>query len=98
MSNAERIEAIKNRMFDQRWRDVNFSYPQEWEDLIIEVDEKLSALDPDYIVDQVKEKFWGLRYYYTPSEGVSEESVKQMRSIVSDAENRSYELLKRELM
>lgn len=96
MSNQDRIEAIKDRMPDQRWRGLNFGYPQEWEDLIIEVDEKLAALDPDYAVNQVKEKFWGLRYYFTPSEGVSAEVVNQMRDIVADAEDRSYALLKRD--
>lgn len=34
-----------------------------WENLIKELDSKLSELDPNYTIDQIKEKFGGLRYY-----------------------------------
>ena len=38
-----------------------------WDEIIAEANGRLSELDPDYKVDQVKEKFGGLRYYYSPS-------------------------------
>lgn len=95
MTNAERIEAIKDRMPDQRWRNVNFGYYNEWEDLLIETDEKLAALDPAYTIVQVKEKFGGLRYYFSPSEGTNEDVAQQMREITWAAEARSYDLVKK---
>lgn len=37
-----------------------------WEPIVDELHAKMLALDPGLRVDQVKEKFGGLRYYYTP--------------------------------
>lgn len=34
-----------------------------WADLVLELNERLAMLVPDYEVHQVKEKFGGLRYY-----------------------------------
>jgi len=46
-----------------------------WHELIIKLNDDLAALDPGYVVDQVKEKFGGLRYYATLSSGETEERV-----------------------
>ena len=35
-----------------------------WYPLLLETDQKLAALDPEYLVHQVKEKFGGLRFYH----------------------------------
>jgi len=40
-----------------------------WFDLVLELDQRIAALDPDYTVAQVKEKFGGLCYYIERSEG-----------------------------
>lgn len=37
-----------------------------WEPIVDELHAKLTARDPHLRVDQVKEKFGGLRYYFTP--------------------------------
>lgn len=34
-----------------------------WTDHILELDNKIAELAPDYVLEQVKEKFGGLRYY-----------------------------------
>jgi len=34
-----------------------------WFPLVIELDKKISKLAPDYVIDQVKEKFGTLRFY-----------------------------------
>jgi len=34
-----------------------------WEPIVLELNLRLAAIDPDYEVHQVKEKFGGLRYY-----------------------------------
>jgi hypothetical protein len=38
-----------------------------WMPAILELNDKLSMLDPDYKISQVKEKFGGLRFYATTS-------------------------------
>jgi hypothetical protein len=40
---------------------------EEWYDLVSKLDDDLKAIDSDYTVVQVKEKFGGLRYYAYPS-------------------------------
>lgn len=46
---------------------VHISCDSGWWTLISNCDKELSAVDPDYTIFQVKEKFGGLRYYYSPS-------------------------------
>ena len=41
--------------------------PAGWEQLIVDLDARLAAIDPDYAVAQIKEKFGALRYYIDPS-------------------------------
>jgi hypothetical protein len=41
-----------------------------WYSLLVELDEQLRALLPNYVIHQVKEKFGGLRYYWDPGEEV----------------------------
>ncbi len=37
-----------------------------WHQLVRDLEEELNAIDPEFILQQVKEKFGGLRYYATP--------------------------------
>lgn len=53
---------------------------------------KLFALDPNYRIDQIKEKYGGLRYYFTPSKGYDNDTYTAMEEIVSDAETECAEL------
>lgn len=46
---------------------MDISCDEGWWRLIATCDKELSAIDPDYTVFQIKEKFGGLRYYYSPS-------------------------------
>ena len=39
-----------------------------WHGLIRDLEEKLNAIDPDFTIQQVKEKFGGLRYYADTSQ------------------------------
>ena len=92
MDNTERIESIKRRLTNDGVGGFDI-YP-EWEDLVIKLDDdELSALDPDYTLSQVKEKFGGLRYYFMASEGTSYEDYEKMRNLVNMAENDSYALV-----
>ena len=62
---AERIaklpEPIQKHVYpdDPYWCYV----PKGWRDLVCKLNEHLEAIEPDYVLHQVKEKFGGLRYY-----------------------------------
>lgn len=56
-----------------------------WIPLINKLAEDLADLDPNYRIDQIKEKFGGLRFYFTPSTD-DEETVQLMNEMVSQAE------------
>lgn len=60
-----------------------------WFSLLVELDEALAAIDPNYEVHQVKEKYAGLRYYYGPSAGVSKADYERMERLVDAAEARA---------
>lgn len=75
------LEAIKNKISPEFLRDLAIG--PGWNKIIINCDRELTAIDPDYTVYQIKEKFGGLRYYYHPSENATEEMRKKMDNIVS---------------
>lgn len=62
-----------------------------WFGLIAELHEKLVAIDPNYVVLQVKEKFGGLRFYAAPGYGeLSEVRCKEFYSLIREAEDKSF--------
>lgn len=67
-----------------RW----ISCSRGWYPIVIELDQALAAIDPDYELHQVKEKLGGLRFYFGTSEGVSEADHDRMRELVREAEAR----------
>jgi len=64
-----------------------------WDDLLLEVNERLAVLDPGYEINQVKEKFGGLRYYITCSDDLYRLEGNDVRDamyrIIGEAEDRS---------
>ena len=58
-----------------------------WHQLLVELDEELSEIDPDYKIDQIKEKFGALRFYYT----TTTRRKRLMDSIISKYEKLSTE-------
>jgi hypothetical protein len=62
-----------------------------WMDLVVQLDEQVAQLDPDYVIDQVKEKFGGLRYYISISEGVDQETCEKIWSIIHEVEDKSFD-------
>jgi hypothetical protein len=63
---AEALAAMLRRIPDGwgRW----ISCDRGWYSLIVELDEQLRALLPNYVIHQVKEKYGGLRYYWEAGE------------------------------
>jgi hypothetical protein len=62
-----------------------------WVDLVVQLDKQITQLDPDYVIDQVKEKFGGLRYYISISEGVAQETREQIWNTIHEVEDKSVE-------
>jgi hypothetical protein len=63
-----------------------------WQPLLVEMNERLSELDPDYQIGQIKEKWGGLRYYFTPSPWTDEPTQQKMWAIEHEIEARSYQI------
>lgn len=75
-----------------RWIDVEAG----WYPLIIDTDTRLAAIDPDYVVHQVKEKFGALRYYCHPgSEDPDPGVCDAFDAITAQAEGSSHCLVRR---
>ena len=70
---APALETILRRIPDGwgRW----ISHDAGWYPIVVAFDQRLSAIDPEYVVHQVKEKFGTLRYYCAPSERTRPRSV-----------------------
>jgi hypothetical protein len=59
-----------------------------WYPLITRLDAQLAALDPGYVVHQVKEKFGTLRYYAQPS-SADEEVAAAFEALIDGSEQQS---------
>jgi len=54
---------------------VTISCDEGWWSLVALCDKELSSVDPLYTIFQIKEKFGGLRYYYSPSNPTNTEQM-----------------------
>lgn len=82
---APAIKTILLRIPDGwgRWISVDAG----WYPLVIATDQRLAELDPDYVVQQIKEKFGTLRYYCAPSgDDPGPELLDALDAITDDAE------------
>jgi hypothetical protein len=84
---APALERILHRIPDGwgRW----IGHDAGWYPIAVACDERLSAIDPDYVVHQIKEKFGTLRYYCAPSGEPSPELLNAFDDIISEAERAS---------
>lgn len=67
-----------------RW----ISCDRGWFPIVVGIHEQLVAIDPDYVVHQVKEKFGRLCYYFRTSDTVDQHTKALMNELVADAESR----------
>lgn len=73
-------------MANKDWVDGQAEAYPGWASIIRYVDKQLGDIDPDYKVNQIKEKFGGLRYYFlSDSDG-----FELMNEIVTVAEKESF--------
>ncbi|NOQ58472.1 hypothetical protein [Mycolicibacterium fortuitum] len=80
------LRAIMMRIPDGWGRWISCS--RGWYPIVIQLDQALAAIDPDYTVHQCKEKLGGLRYYFGTSESITEADHQRMRELVREAEAR----------
>lgn len=64
--------------------------PKGWMNIILKADEMLSFIDPEYKIDQIKEKFGGLRYYFSTTKSGVEREI--MYIITRFAQGRSFDI------
>ena len=62
----EQINQLKNRIKSPYSPFIDVD--EGWYQIVIDCHKELEAIDPDYELCQVKEKFGSLRYYYDPSD------------------------------
>ena len=60
-----------------------------WDQLLLELDARISETDPDYTIFQAKEKFGTLRFYFSASDGAAPGSSDKMRDLIVYAEDKS---------
>ncbi|RLC97005.1 MAG: hypothetical protein DRI46_13370 [Chloroflexi bacterium] len=83
------------KTFDERRAEMDYGndskYLTGWEHLFEEADKLIAVVDPDYEIIQIKEKFGGMRYYYTHSEGckLDVEARSALWQLVGDIEDRA---------
>lgn len=84
---APAVETILRRIPDGwgRW----ISHDAGWYAIVVGVDQRLSAIDREYVVHQVKEKFGTLRYYCAPSGEPSPAVFDAFKAITGEAERAS---------
>ncbi len=67
-----------------RW----ISCDRGWYPLLVELDEQLRALLPNYVIHQVKEKYGGLRYYWESGEEIHDPYDPGGEAAIADLERR----------
>lgn len=85
---APALETILCRIPDGwgRW----ISHDAGWYPIVVALDQRLAAIDPEYVVHQIKEKFGNLRYYCAPSAKEPSRAVLDaFGAIIGDAERAS---------
>lgn len=65
-------------------------FPESWKILARAIDKYIQSYDPNYRIDQVKEKFGGMRYYFTLSTEDSISSSEVYNSVADFAELSEY--------
>jgi len=59
-----------------------------WYQIVVDCDKELSAIDPQYTILQIKQKFGGLRYYFQPSSSeYNDELWEKMNAVVHTYED-----------
>lgn len=58
-----------------------------WATIINKLNDEIAAIDPNYRVDQIKEKFGELRYYVHLSNDLTKSQVDAIHQLIGEAED-----------
>lgn len=75
------VEALKEKISSSFSKHI--SIDEGWYQIVVDCDKELTTIDPNYQIQQIKEKFGGLRYYMTPSNDTTEEQKDKMYKVIS---------------
>lgn len=87
MTTREELEAALKPHWSTGWFQ-SVDVGDGWIDLIYTLHLQLEYLDPTYSLNQIKEKFGGLRFYFSGNQGV----FAAMQVFAHKAENQSYKI------
>lgn len=79
---------LNNKIYLQKCIEI---FP-EWAELLIETNQKIEKIIPEYNIAQIKEKFYHLRYYVDFPENTPKEQVDKVREIINKAEKNAQKL------
>lgn len=82
ISSTEKVQEIAERISPSYGQSIDVD--EGWYPIVISCYEKLCEIDPDHAIFQVKEKFGGLRYYFSTTLGG--DALGKMSKIVADHE------------
>lgn len=71
---------------EDREEEIGWWADDIWYPIIKQLDEDIAALVPDYSLDQLKEKFGGLRYYVSLPDHTSAETFDAVHALILKAE------------
>jgi len=91
MGYPQEIQELFQR-YETDWLHVDT--PEDWYPFILDCHKELLAIDPQYRIFQIKEKFNGLRYYFTPSRPENNHQMLQV-TLKWEREIAEYEQSKR---
>ena len=74
------VEALKDKFLPKYSKSIEVD--EGWYQIIVDCDNVLTQIDPDYQIAQIKQKFGGLRYYFEPSDSNDDGLYIKMNSIV----------------
>jgi len=75
------VEALKKKIVPGYWKSTDVD--EGWYQIIVDCDKELTAIDPNYQILQIKQKFGGLRYYMTPCNDTTEKQRDKMYKVIS---------------
>lgn len=78
------LEKIKERIDPKYWKSIDVD--EGWYRLVVDCHTELVAIDPNYVIFQIKEKFAGLRFYVSPSNDTTALQKDLMHSIIEKYE------------
>jgi len=74
------VEALKDKFLPKYSKSIEVD--EGWYQIIVDCDNVLTQIDPNYQIAQIKQKFGGLRYYFEPSDSNDDGLYIKMNSIV----------------